>query len=71
MCEGYECRGGDVDEAEDEAEGGQGGVCVREECEGATRDVNDVAMRDGIRSAKAMRGYGSIAIDVNDESVAP
>lgn len=30
-----------------------------------------VAMREGIRSAKETRGYGSIAMDVKDESVAP
>jgi hypothetical protein len=30
-----------------------------------------VAMREGIRSANATSGCGSIAIDVNEESVAP
>jgi hypothetical protein len=42
-------------------------------CAGGDADREDrvVAIREGTRSANAMRGYGSIAIEVNDESVAP
>ena len=35
------------------------------------RELNVVAIREGIRRANAMRGYGSIAIDVKEDSVAP
>lgn len=35
------------------------------------RALNVVAIREGIRSAKATRGNGSIAIDVKEDSVAP
>lgn len=30
-----------------------------------------VAIREGIRNAKAIRGYGSIAMEVKDDKVAP
>jgi len=43
-------------------------MCVGED---ADREERVVAMREGMRSANATRGYGSIAIEVNDESVAP
>jgi len=39
--------------------------------EGEDRELNVVAIREGIRSANATRGYGSIAIDVKEDSVAP
>jgi hypothetical protein len=39
--------------------------------EGEDKEFNVVAIREGIRSANATRGYGSIAIDVNEDSVAP
>lgn len=34
-------------------------------------ELREVAMRDGMRRAKVTNGIGSIAIDVNDERVAP
>ena len=34
-------------------------------------DLSVVAIRDGIRSENDTSGWGSIAIDVNDERVAP
>ena len=34
-------------------------------------DLSVVAIRDGIRSENDISGWGSIAIDVNDERVAP
>lgn len=76
MCEGY--GGGRWDGVVDEKAGvedevDEEGIRIREEGEdeGATRDDNEVAIRDGIRSAKATSGCGSIAIDVNDDRVAP
>jgi hypothetical protein len=42
-------------------------------CADDDEDAEDrvVAIREGMRSANATRGYGSIAIEVNDERVAP
>jgi hypothetical protein len=33
--------------------------------------LSAVAIRDGIRREKDTRGYGSMAMDVNDDKVAP
>jgi len=43
-------------------------MCAGEDTD---REERVVAIREGMRSANAMRGYGSIAIEVNEESVAP
>lgn len=42
---------------------------VDEEAEAA--ELRDAAIREGIRRANVTSGYGSIAIEVNEESVAP
>ena len=44
--------------------------------EGSCKDLEaaasrDVAIREGIRKAKVIRGYGSIAMDVKEDKVAP
>jgi hypothetical protein len=39
--------------------------------EDADKEDRVVAIREGLRRANATRGYGSIAMEVNDESVAP
>lgn len=39
--------------------------------EDAKREDRVVAIREGTRRAKVTRGYGSIAMEVNEERVAP
>jgi hypothetical protein len=52
--------------------GGGGSARSTDIDEGAIAvELRVAAMRDGIRSAKVTSGYGSIAIDVKEESVAP
>lgn len=45
-------------------------------CEGSRKEseaaaLRDVAIREGIRNAKVIRGYGSIAMEVKEDNVAP
>ena len=47
--------------------GGAEGSCKESEA-AASRDV---AIREGIRNAKVIRGYGSIAMEVKEDKVAP
>lgn len=56
--EGAEERGGDGD-----GDSGEGGGCAA--C------LSVVAIREGMRNENAMSGWGSIAIELNEERVAP
>ena len=47
--------------------GGAEGSCKESEA-AASRDV---AIREGIRNAKVIRGYGSIAMEAKEDKVAP
>lgn len=61
MCEDEEGEG--VEESRDDGDGGEGGGCAA--C------LSVVAILEGMRKEKAMSGCGSMAIELNEESVAP
>ena len=49
---------------------------ICEDAEGSRKEseaaaLRDVAIREGIRNAKVIRGYGSIAMEAKEDKVAP